>query len=668
MMQFTLPGLLPGLAWVLLWSLGGWWLQRACFFLRENEQVLAGLALGLVLQAWLANLLAPWLPVMAAFWLGALLTFAVGLVAAARVDGWRGLLARPNLHGFQLLGFVFLLYLFIAIGRGMAISDDFQNLPVAAMLAVGDIPLRFPLDPALYYPYHYLNLLLAGQFMRLFDLFAWTATDVARGLAFALAAMLAGLWAQRLTRSAMAGFLNGCVFALAGGTRWLFLLLPPGLLAAISVHVHLIGSGNASAPDLTGALAAPWATAGDGPYPFPFAYVNGFNAPLVINYHAGGGTIALVIGWLLLLMAHRRRSPAAWGVLAMLLAALALSAEVNMALMCLGFGLLLIWNLVRRRSLKPASGLGAWFITAFIAGLVSLLQGGVLSGAAGDLLDRFRGHAPASYHSFQFAPAFSPVLISGHLGMLSLTDPYQLLAALIEVGPILLALPLLAWWGLRCWRVGRWYEAVLVLSAMLGGAFLFATFSGEAGPTALIRVQNLPAALASQLVLPLLWLWAARFSPRWKILLAGLLFSTVVSGLVLLCVQLLAIPKPVSTFYLTDLDTQASRDYWNRLPPDALVFDPSPTRPSILFGRFTNAAVDYFRSKPEWDALAQSADPLKWRVYGFTFAYLDRRYLVSLPKNMAQNLQQTSCMHLLKLYTQSAPEDERRLYDISSCR
>ena len=45
-------------------------------------------------------------------------------------------------------------------------------------------------------------------------------------------------------------------------------------------------------------------------------------------------------------------------------------------------------------------------------------------------------------------------------------------------------------------------------------------------------MQNLPAALASQLVLPLLWLWAARFSPRWKILLAGLLFSTVVSGLV----------------------------------------------------------------------------------------------------------------------------------------
>jgi hypothetical protein len=668
MMAFTLSSLLTGLVWVLLWGLGGWWLLRACFFLRENEQTVAGLALGLVLQAWLSNLLALGLPVMWAFWLGALLIFAAGLAALARVEGWQGLLHRPHLHWGQLLGFAFILYLFIAIGRGMAISDDFQNLPVTAMLAVGDIPLRFPLDPAVYYPYHYLNLLIAGQFMRLFDLFTWTATDAARGLSFALAAMLAGLWAQRLTRSALVGFFNSCVFVLVGGTRWLFLLLPSALLSAISTHVHLIGSGNASAPDLVSALVSPWATAGDGPYPFPFAYVNGFNTPLVINYHAGGGTIGFVIGWLLLMMANRRRNAAAWGVLGVLLAALALAAEVNLAFLCLGFGLLSVWDLARHRSLKPTPQVGAWFLIALAAGLVSLVQGGVLSGAAADLLARFTGRAAASYHTFQFTPAFPPALISGHLGALSLADPYQLLAALIEVGPILLALPLVAWWGVRAWRAGRWYEAVLVLSSLFGIAFLFVRFSGEAGPTALIRVQNLPVVLAGQVVLPLLWLWAARFSLRWKTILTGLLLSTLVSGLVLLCVQLLAIPHPVNSFFLTDLDTQAARDNWNSLPPDALVFDPSPARAPILFGRFTNASVDYFHSKPEWDTLAHSADPVQWRSHGFTFAYLDRSYLDSLSVHLAQNLQQSACMHLLKVYVQPVPEDERRLYDISDCR
>jgi len=668
MMVFTLSGLLTGLVWVLLWSLGGWWLLRACFFLRENEEPLAGLALGLVMQAWLANLLALCLPVMWAFWLGAGLVFAAGLLLLARLESWRALLTPPRLHWGQFLGFGFLLYLFTAIGRGMAISDDFQNLPVSAMLAVGDIPLRFPLDPGLYYPYHYLNLLVAGQFMRLFDLFTWTATDAARGLAFALAAMLAGLWAQRLTRSALAGFLNGCVFVLTGGTRWLFLLLPPALLAAVSEHVHLIGSGNASAPDLAGALLSPWATAGDGPYPFPFAYVNGFNTPLMINYHAGGGTIGLVIGWLLLLLANRRRGRAAWGVLGILLAALALAAEVNMALLCLGFGLLMAWHLARRRSLKPVPEARAWFLTALAAGLVSLVQGGVLSGAAADLLARLGGRAAASYHSFQFSLAFPPALISGHLGTLSLLDPYQLLTALIEVGPILLALPLVAWWGLRAWRSGHWFEPALVLSSFLGAAFLFASFSGEAGPTALIRVQNLPVALAGQVALPLLWLRAARFPARWKMALGGLLFSTLVSGLVLLSVQLLAVPRPVSSFFLNDLDTRAARDYWNQLPPDALVFDPSPSRAPILFGRFTNAAVDYFHSKPEWDLLAHGADPVKWRASGFTYAYLDRSYLVSLPPELAQKLHLEPCMHLLKVYVQTVPEDERRLYDISSCR
>jgi hypothetical protein len=99
-----------------------------------------------------------------------------------------------------------------------------------------------------------------------------------------------------------------------------------------------------------------------------------------------------------------------------------------------------------------------------------------------------------------------------------------------------------------------------------------------------------------------------------------------------------------------------------------LIFDPSPSRSPILFGRFTNAAVDYFRSKPEWDQLAHSADPLKWRAYGFTYAYLDRGYLASLPPELALKLQQASCMQLIKMYAQPVPEDERRLYDISACR
>ena len=376
MLLFGSPAVwLSGLLWLALWIVGGWWLGRTCFNLRQNEQALIGLALGLVLQAWVANLLAPWMAIGLAFWLGSVVTFIAGLGLTLWRDGRRGLLAQSRISPWQIGGFCFLLYLFIAIGRGMAISDDFQNLPIAAMLAVGDIPLRFPLDPAVNYPYHYLNLLMAGQFIHFFNLLTWTGVDVARGLTFALATMLAGLWAQRLTRSALVGYLNGLVFALAGGTRWLFLLFPASLLANLSAHINLIGSGKASALDLATALTGTWATAGAGPYPFPFAFVNGFNPPMMINYHSGGGAVGALIIWLLLLTHNRQRGLPGWVLISLLLAASALAGEATLVFFCAGMGLLVVYDLIKCRSLRPSPQVGAWLGVVLAAGILSLLQG-----------------------------------------------------------------------------------------------------------------------------------------------------------------------------------------------------------------------------------------------------------------------------------------------------
>ena len=668
MMGDGLAGLFLGALWVILWATGGWWLVSSAFFLRKNEELLVGIGLGLVCEAWLANLLAPWLPALCAFWLGAALTFGAGLFCRVRQGGWQSLLLRPEIHGGQLAAFVFLLYLWIMIGRGMAISDDFQNLPIAAMLAMGKIPLHFPLDPAVSYPYHYFNLLIGGQFTRLFNLFVWSGVDAARGLTFALAIMLAGLWGQRLTRNSLLGFFSAVVFALAGGTRWIFLLLPKGLLTAISGHVLLIGSGLASAPDLMDGLTQGWATAGEGPYPFPFAYVNGFNPSMVINYHAGGGAIGLMIVWLLLLLFNRRRSNWAWGILGVLLAALALASEVNMALLCAGIGLLFVIDQLRRRSLKPGPEITGWLLTAVGAGLVSLVQGGVLSGTFYGWVERLAGKSAASYHSFQFSLQFPPALITGHLGKLSLVDPYQTLAAAIEIGPLLLTLPLIAWWGIRAFQLRRWFEAALVLSSFCGILFLFTGFSGEAGPTALIRIQNLPVILAGQVFFPLLCLGVARFSNFWKYLFAGLTVSVCLGGVVLLGTQMLSIPYPVASFYINNLDAMASADYWDRLPSETLVYASSPTKASILFGRYTDSGLDYFTSKPEWEALGRSADPALWRAAGFSYAYLDRAYWDTLSVEQQEKLSHTTCMALLKEYRQDNPVDFRRLYDIRTCQ
>ncbi|MCE1253238.1 MAG: hypothetical protein LWX83_06765, partial [Anaerolineae bacterium] len=294
--------------------------------------------------------------------------------------------------------------------------------------------------------------------------------------------------------------------------------------------------------------------------------------------------------------------------------------------------------------------------------------GGVLTDTAAGLLARLMGQEVASYHSFNFAFLFPPAFITGHLGQLSLFDPYQLFAALVEIGPAVLTLPLFVWWGFKVLRARRYYEALLFITAMLGLPFIFMQFNGEAGPTALIRIQVLPFSYALLLVLPLLWLWAARFLEQIKVLLASLLAPALVGGLVLLAVQMVSMVMPVNSFYLDDLDAGASRDFWNKLPADALILDPTPSRSPILFGRFTDAGIDYFTAKPEWEELVAKPDPYVWRARGFTYAYLDQKYMNELSPEWRDKLKQASCMQLVKAYTRAAPEDFRRLYDLNRCR
>src|SRR5690242_11896613 len=79
------------LPWAVFWLVGGWWLVRAAFRLEANEELVAGAALGWVVQNWLANLIARILPVAPAFWLAALLVFIGGGLAAGLRLGWKEL-------------------------------------------------------------------------------------------------------------------------------------------------------------------------------------------------------------------------------------------------------------------------------------------------------------------------------------------------------------------------------------------------------------------------------------------------------------------------------------------------------------------------------------------------------------------------------------------------
>ena len=339
-MRFLLE-LLPLMLWTGMWVAGGWMLAATSFHLRRSENSLVGAAIGLVLETWLANLLAHVLPVVVSFWLSAGIICLAGVVSG--VVFRRELDFELSWRPWCVLGGLSLI--FTLIGRGLGIFDDYQNLPTISLMAAGDVPPHFALNPSLNFGYHYFLLLFAAQLMRLGSIFPWTALDVGRGLIMALPLMLAALWANRLTRSRLAGVLTGAMLAFAGGARWLLLFLPPTWLKHVSDNITLIGSASTSAPSLAQAMLGNWKIDGAGPIAFPFAFYTGINQPYVMAYTGISGSGILIL-LLVLLTANRRRYWGAEIILAAVLASLALANEIAFLLLMFGFMLITgIWLL-----------------------------------------------------------------------------------------------------------------------------------------------------------------------------------------------------------------------------------------------------------------------------------------------------------------------------------
>ncbi len=373
-------------------------------------------------------------------------------------------------------------------------------------------------------------------------------------------------------------------------------------------------------------------------------------------------------GALLLTHNHWRGWPA-YLVSAMLLSAIPLNNEINFIRLCIGFvAVVLLFMLIRRTIHLPAS-LTRWFWVLLPAGLIAMIQGGVMTGVASGLVARLTGHATSSsYFSFGFSLFWPPALLSSHLGTLPLFNPYTLLAALFEIGPIILLLPFALIYGVKAFRAGRWYEVFLIILPVLSVITLVVQYTGNAGPTALNRVQGMLIGLSgSGFALVTLWLWMRSHSDTAKVLVASLLSVVMFGGVVLFGFEMLAAVKPVRATFVDVLDARAEADYWNRLEPNALVFDDIASRPGTIFGRKTDSGITWYESKPAWEALVNAPIPADLHAAGFDYVYLDQAYWDSLGTKY-QQLLQAPCVRLVKQYDwEGPPSDFRKLLDIQSC-
>jgi hypothetical protein len=651
------------LVWAALWCIGGWLLVASLFRLRRNETALVGLAIGLILEVWLANLLAHALPIVLASWVSALLLCLAG-VAAGIASGRRPLLT----FSWPLAVLLALLFVvFTLIGRGLGIFDDYQNLPTISLMATGDVPPHFALNPSLNFGYHYFLLLFAAQLMRLGSMFPWTALDVARGLIMALPLLLAGLWAYRVTRSQLAAALSGAMLAFAGGARWLLLFLPQPLLGYVSAHVNLIGSAATSAPDLATALLGNWKIDGAGPLPFPFAFYTGINQPYVMAYTGISGSGILILLVLLLIFTRGRYWTSALVSVA-LLAALAIANEIALLLLLLGFGIVIVVWLIRNQSWRLPRGLLSWTGVLVISGVFALLQGGLLTEIARSRLAAASGQT--GYFDTSLSFIWPPAIVSAHFGSLSILNPSQLLAALVEIGPVVLVTPLVLIWAWKSFRLGRWYEAALIAASAGALLALFIQFKGPLF-TATPRLMSGWFLGCILYAVPLLWHWARGRRGSVQAIAASGGLVTCLSGLLLFGIQLPAMQKPVLATFITPMDARMAQNHWNQLPPKSLIFDPTVYRAPTVFGRFTLSSPSWYAPDPKWEALSKAPTLSGLRAARFDYAYFNKDYWDALtPQEQAgfgaacvKQVDEVDGIHSEHDYAR----DFRRLLDISKC-
>jgi len=653
------------LLWLLVsggWWLGGWLIVTHVFRLRPGERLLAGLASGLLLFIVISNLLAHVLPLTIAFWGASVFLVILGSFAAWR-SKIRPIFQKEDLQAWpQFLVLAGLLILFIQINRGLAIFDDFFNLPMVSMMAAGDVPPHFHLDVVNWLGDHYGLHLFAAGLMRIGGFLPWSAFDVSKALSIALTPVLAWAWFRRVTRSEKAGFLGAVLVLLGSGTRWLLLLLPADWLISLGAKVNLLGTSIHSGPDLYTALASPFQVEGGGLFPFPFAILNGIFTPTILAMASAGALPAMTVITLLLL-ARRRWSPLAGIIYGLILASLALSAEHIFGVFCIGILLAAVIHILTRRSF---SGTWQWGWVLIPSVVLALVGGGVITEFARGLISQLtKGASAQTYGALGFSLRWPPALLSAHLGSLSLLNPGLLVIALAEIGPIILLSPWVTIWAWKQARRGNWVVAGLGFGAIV--SFLFPLVIRYEMDRDIARLTA--SALFTWLLLgfPLVWFYSQKAGKWMRTALGAGYVVTVTAGFAILVIELIAMSHPQLTYFVDDADALLSKKYWNRLENGAQILDNIPDRAITLFGRGGgHAYATTYEPYPAWLDLIKTADPVQAKQAGYDYIYMDREWWSTLEYPAKRALQQPCVKKMAEGITTSG--EFRWLLDIRTCK
>ncbi len=648
--------------WAILWGIGGILIIANLFSLEKEETFFAGLAAGLIIETWFANIFAQMIPTPLAFWIASIFVLILGGLCELRYRKTFPFQIRSIILPGSILLFFFLVILFTMIGRGLPIFDDFQNLPTVSRMATGDIPPHFAFDPDIRFGYHYFMLLISAQLVSLGAIFPSVALDIVRSALMILTVFLGSKLVFRMTKSRMAEFLGGVFLLFSTGIRWVLLFSPKSLQFILNNEIPLIGNSAVGGKNLFGTLISPWSIE-SGTFPFPFAFASGINPSMIMSL-GGIGAAATLIIFLFLLTYNRRKTIESWVITTILISSLALADEVWFFLIGAGVCIVAIIGFFLKKLEIDRKEILNLLLIMFPAFVISLFQGGMLTELFRKFISNANHTASGSYYDTTIKFVFPPTLVSGHLGILSFANPVQLITGLLEMGPISCVFPLFIGYLISCFKKKDMAMMIFGSAGIVSILTVFIQFQGSGGVSGTTRLLEGFLLGMTVLAVPLFYQWL-QDKQHWLKVFTSLLYSAgILGGIVFFGIGILSVSSPVNGLSIDQYDVEIFHEMWNTLPQNALVFDSTPGRAVTVLGRATRSSISWFETRKDWETLTQNPLPTLLADQGYSYVYFNYRDWAAL-SGETQAAYRKGCPKLIKLI--QGDQDIRRIYQIDGC-
>ena len=665
--------ILPWTIVILLISWGGWLLVFHVFKKRKSDHLFLGISLGGIVYLSLINLLGRWVGPETVFWLCGILVLLIGAISAGfdfKLPYREALFS--NLSFFFLFGIVF--WVFMRIGKGVGLFDEYKNLALISVIANGEIPVREYVGLSNPLRYHYGFHFLPASMMRLANMMPWSAFDMSKALLWGLLTVVAWMLGKEIIKKDWGGPLAALIILFSSGTRYLLLLLPGDLLIKGDDLITLWGTSSDSATSLYGLMTAQMVFDSGPPVPYPLAFMNGIKPSLVMG-HAGNPLMSMMI---LLLLVHLMLSHdgmfSGWRVviLATLVSFWGLAAETAYVVFLIGAGIYIGWIMLRERKLLKMDP----FLKEIILGvLISLplviFQGGTISAMllnqANDLNLIDAAQTGSDFSSF--SARWPPAIVSAHLGEIPLNSWISWIIGLFETGIWVLLLPVVGF-HMQRHSAGSMKHLVSIFLIIVWFSLVFPMFMRWEWERDIVRIPTFGLEVFSILLLFFLSTQSNNSTVYGSILrytTFGAIILAVYGAMVLMGTQLTASQQLVYSHRYNINDGELLAQVWGTIPKDSKAIGPIG-KASILTGHLTGGI---YSTPPGdegdiWDELWEEPTIEGLVSSGYEYVYADQRWFSAISASAREEFI-NSCVSILGEAWDETGSRFIRVYDLTAC-